>query len=216
MRVDSNSGALHVAYQVTPHSAVRLGAAMYSFAVLGLFQSSIGVMLPSLSQQYSLGDLHVSLVFIVGAVGYVAAAHSSNLVHCTWGQRGIALLAPTLHILGALAIAAHPPFGLVLIGYAAVALGTGLLDGSWCAWAASTPNANTASGMLQGSFSVGAAVGPFLAGTVMPVWTKLWYHWYFVLVSPGREDHGRTQLMQTPLGRGLCGRTWCLVHRLQI
>jgi len=37
--------------------------------------------------------------------------------------------------------------------------------------------------MLQGSFSVGAAAGPFLAGTVLPAWNKPWYDWYYALVA---------------------------------
>lgn len=183
LREDSDCGTHDAAHRVASHTALRIGAAMYSFAILGLLQSSVGVNLQSLSQHYSLGDLHVSLIFIVGPVGYVIAAQSSYYVHYRWGQRGIAIIAPALHIIGALAIAAHPPFSIVLVAFAAVALGMGLLDGSWCAWAASVSNSNTVSGMLQGSFSVGAAVGPFIAGTVLPAWNKPWYDWYYVLVA---------------------------------
>jgi fucose permease len=181
---DSDCNAAHdAAHHFSPHSALRIGAAMYSFAALGLVVSTVGVMLQPLSQHYSLNDLHVSLIFIVGPVGYVIAAQLSDLVHRTWGQRGIAILAPTLHILGALAIAPHPPFGVVLVAFAAISLGIGFLDGSLCAWAATVSNANTASGMLQGAFSLGAAAGPFFAGTVLPAWNKPWYDWYYVLVS---------------------------------
>lgn len=180
---DSDCDPHDAVHQVSPHIAWRVIAASFSFAVLGLFQSSVGVLLQPLSQHYSLSDLHVSLIFIVGPVGYIIAAQSSDFIHCKWGQRGIAIIAPTLHILGALVIAAHPPFGIVLVGFAAVALGAGLLDGSWCAWAASVRNASTVSGMLQGSFSVGAAVGPFLAGTALHAWNKPWYDWCYVLVS---------------------------------
>jgi fucose permease len=179
---DDGGDATH---HVSPHTASRISASMYSFAVMGIFQSSVGVMLLPLSQYYALTDLHVSLIFVMGPVGYVIAAQFSDRVHCMWGQRGIAVLAPTLHILGALGIAAHPPFGVVLVALAAMALGIGLLDGSWCAWAASAKRANAVSGLLQGSFSVGAAAGPFLAGTVLPAWNKQWYDWYYFLVSPG-------------------------------
>ncbi|PVH74175.1 MFS general substrate transporter [Cadophora sp. DSE1049] len=96
---------------------------MYSFAVLGLFQSSVGVMLQPLTLQYSLSDVRVSFIFIVGPVAYVLAAQLSHLIHSTWGQRGIAILAPTLHILGALGISAHPPFPLVLLTFGAISLG---------------------------------------------------------------------------------------------
>ncbi|KAF2492467.1 MFS general substrate transporter [Lophium mytilinum] len=181
--LENSDCATHdAAHHVSPHIAWRVGAAMYSFIVLGLFQSSIGVMLQPLSQHYSLGDLHVSFIFIVGPLGYVIAAQSSDFVHCKWGQRGIAILAPLLHILGALGIAVHPPFGIVLVAFAAVAMGAGFLDGSWCAWAASGSMANTVSGMLQAAYSVGAAAGPILAGNLLPAWHKPWYDWYYILV----------------------------------
>lgn len=212
---DSDCDTRDAAPDVSRHIAFRIAAAMYSFIVLGLFQSSVGVMLQPLSQHYYLDDFHVSLIFIVGPVGYVIAAQTSDLVHCKWGQRDIAILAPTLHILGAMAIATHPSFGTILVAFAAVALGMGLLDGSWCAWAASVSNANTASGVLQGSFSVGAAVGPFLAGTVLPAWNKPWYDWFYVLVSPREDESCVSKLIKVPSGRNVCGRTLCPCFRIQ-
>ena len=161
---------------------------MYSFAFLGLFTSSIGVMLQPLTRHYSLTDIHVSLVFVVGPVGYIIAAQLSSSVHWKLGQRGVSVIAPTLHILGVLLVATHPPFPVVLVAFSAVALGAGFLDGSLCAWAATVHNANTVTGMLQGSYSVGAAIGPVLAGTVLPAWNRPWYDWYYVLVSPCSVD----------------------------
>lgn len=182
---ETESASTH-SQDVNPHPwmILRIGAAMYSFAFLGLFASSIGVMLQPLIQQYSLSDLHVSLVFVMGPVGYIFAAQFSSLMHWNFGQRGVAILAPALHLVGVLVIATHPPFAIVLLAFAATAFGAGFLDGSLCAWAATVPNANFVTGMLQGSYSVGAAVGPFLAGTVLPAWGRPWYDWYYVLVSP--------------------------------
>ncbi|KAH7416643.1 MFS transporter-like protein [Cadophora sp. MPI-SDFR-AT-0126] len=180
-----SSSTLTVTEDVDPHPrmTLRVCAAMYSFAFLGLFASSIGVMLQPLTRHYSLTDIHVSLVFVVGPVGYIIAAQLSSPVHWKLGQRGVAVIAPTLHILGVLLIATHPPFPIVLVAFAAVALGAGFLDGSMCAWAATVHNANTVTGMLQGSYSVGAAIGPVLAGTVLPAWSRPWYDWYYVLVA---------------------------------
>ncbi|KAF2260288.1 MFS transporter-like protein [Lojkania enalia] len=171
------------AFHRSNHLVWRIAAAMYSFVVLGFFTSSVGVMLRPISQHYSLNDLKVSLIFVVGPAGYVIAAQSSNAIHGGWGQRGIAFLAPILHILSAGVIAVHPPFGIVLVAFAAQYMGTGLLDGSWCAWAGSMSNANTISGFLHGSFSVGAAAGPFLASIIMSVGHKPWFYWYFVLIA---------------------------------
>jgi fucose permease len=70
------------------------------------------------------------------------------------------------------------------MGCAIATFGTGLLDASWCAWAGGMgERANTVSGMLHGSFSVGAAVGPSLAGTLIGTTNRPWWDWYYLLVS---------------------------------
>ncbi|KAH9205878.1 major facilitator superfamily domain-containing protein [Leptodontidium sp. 2 PMI_412] len=95
-----------------------------------------------------------------------SAAAIRATIHHRWlleRTRGIAILAPTLHILSALGIAAHPPFFLVLLAFDAISLGTGLLDGSWCAWAASMHNANTVTGMLQGYLAIWLSALHFLS-----------------------------------------------------
>jgi fucose permease len=163
---------------------LRIGAAMYSFIILGLFTSSLGVMLPHLESYYHLTDIHVSLIFLVGPIGYIVAAQSTDLVHRRFGQRGIASVGPLFHLVAAVIISTHPSFWMVLMGCAIVTFGTGLLDASWCAWAGGMgERANTVSGMLHGSFSVGAAVGPSLAGALMGTGNRPWWNWYYLLVG---------------------------------
>jgi fucose permease len=159
---------------------LRIGAAMYSFVVLGLFGSSIGVVLRPIRDHYQLSDTLVSLIFLVNPIGYIAAAYSNSFVHNKFGQRGIATLGPISHVLAAVLISARLPFPFLLIGYVVVGLGTGWIDGSWCAWAASMPRANTISGFLHGSFSIGAAAGPLLSGTMLAN-QRHWWEWYYIL-----------------------------------
>jgi fucose permease len=159
----------------------KIAAAMVSFSTLGLFNSSIGAVLPLISQHYSLTDLHVSLLFLAGPIGYIGAALYSDTIHHRFGQRGIALVGPVLQIIATALIALHLRFEWVLFAFAVQGLGTGLLDGSWCAWAGSMEKANTISGMLHGSYSVGGAAGPFLV-TLITTKGHPWYIWYSVLV----------------------------------
>ena len=169
--------------------ALKIAAAMYSFATLGLFNSSIGVLLPLISTHYHLSDLHVSLIFVVGPVGYIIAAQMSSFVHYHSGQFGIALLGPVLQIVAAMLLSLHPHFGLILVGFAVQGLGTGLLDGSWCAWAGSMEKSSTMSGFLHGSYSAGAAAAPLLV-TVMTTNGHAWFVWYYILVSVNDSDRG--------------------------
>jgi fucose permease len=168
----------------------QIAATMFSFATLGMFVSSIGVLLPHLERWYDLDDTQVSLVFVVGPVGYVCAARLNHLVHVRLGRRGIALAGPALQLTAAVMAALHPRFSVLLVSAAVGAFGGGLLDGSWCAWAAGTPNANLISGLLHGSFSVGAGVGPVLISALLSGGHRYWYHWYFLMVrkSPVLEE----------------------------
>lgn len=174
--------------------SLKIAAAMYSFSTLGLFNSSIGAVLPLISHHYSLMDLHVSLLFLAGPIGYIIAAQCSNGVHYRFGQRGIAVIGPIFQIVATLLIAQHPSFMWILVGFAIQGLGTGLLDGSWCAWAGNMKKANTISGMLHGAYSAGGAAGPFLV-TVFTTGNRPWYLWYWFLVS--RNCIARSQALTT-------------------
>ncbi|TKW58925.1 Bypass of stop codon protein 6 [Colletotrichum tanaceti] len=162
--------------------AFRMAATAWSFVVLGLFVSTIGVTIPHIQEDYRLTDIHVSAIFLVGPVGYCLASPLSNRVHLRFGQRGIAVLGPACHLLFAVAGALHPPFPVLLLAAGVGSFGMGLLDGSWCAWVAGLKNANALSGILHGSFSVGAALCPYLAGIMLSANEGLWYQWFHVLL----------------------------------
>ncbi|OTB18247.1 hypothetical protein K445DRAFT_315039 [Daldinia sp. EC12] len=162
---------------------LRIGAAMFSFVVLGMMVSTLGVMVPQFEAYYGLTDFRVSFVFLVWPIGYVAAAYLNSVIHVRFGQRGIAAVGPLFHVLFTAAAAFHPSFPLLLVALAVGSLGTGILDGSFCAWAGGMENANTVQGFLHGSYSAGAALGPFLAGTMLSVGDLPWYAWYYVLLG---------------------------------
>ena len=124
---------------------------MFSFLILGLLTSSLGVMLQPLSTYYHLTDIHAALIFVSGPIGYILAAQSNSTIHSKFGQRGIAIMGPVFHVLSTLILGMYPEgFGVVLVGLSVQAVGIGLIDGSWCAWAASMERANLVSGMLHG------------------------------------------------------------------
>jgi fucose permease len=184
---DERDTSTHVPEKMDNRLFFKIAAAMYSFITLGLFNSSIGAVLPFLSQHYNLTDLQVSSIFLAGPIGYVLAAQCSDTIHHRFGQRGIAVAGPVLQIIATVTAAAHPKFGLVLVAFGVQGLGTGLLDGSWCAWSGSMDKANTISGLLHGSYSVGGAMGPFLV-TVLTAKGGKWWTWYTILVRTSDGD----------------------------
>ncbi|KAK7949237.1 MFS transporter, partial [Apiospora aurea] len=167
------------------NNALRLGAAMYCFAVLGMFVSTTGVILSSVKADYGgLSDTQVSLLFLAAPLGYLVAAQLNRHIHLRYGRRGIAVFGPLMHVAMAAVVALHPPFPVVIAAWVVGSLGHGTVDGSVCAWAGDLESASAASGMLHGAYSAGAGLGPFLAGTLISrVGQGRWYEWFYVLVG---------------------------------
>ncbi|KAI1090394.1 MFS general substrate transporter [Rostrohypoxylon terebratum] len=162
---------------------LQIAAAMFCFVVLGMLVSTLGVMVPQFEAYYHLTDLTVSAIFLVWPVGYVVASYLNGMIHARFGRRGIAAAGPLFHVVLATVAALHPPFPVLLTAMAVGSLGTGVLDGPLCAWAGAMEDANVVQGFLHGSYSAGAALGPFLAGTMLEVGKVPWYGWYYVLLG---------------------------------
>ncbi|KAH9908278.1 major facilitator superfamily domain-containing protein [Xylariomycetidae sp. FL2044] len=160
---------------------LKIAAATYSFFLIGFVPSAIGVIIPHLEEHYSLGDTAVSLIFLCPPIGYIVAAYTNSLIHVNYGQRAIALAASLSAIIFTFFASLHPPYFIFLMLAVLYYYGAGLLDGSWSAWAGGMKNANTVQGILHSGLSIGASLGPVLAGTMIEVGKNPWYSWYYVL-----------------------------------
>ncbi|KAF4834298.1 Bypass of stop codon protein 6 [Colletotrichum tropicale] len=99
-------------------ATLRIAAAAWSFAVVGLFTSTTGAVIPHLEESYQLTDIQVSALFLVGPIGYVIASYLNDSVHAKFGQRGIAVIGPLCHLLYAAVAAVRPPFPVFLMAAA--------------------------------------------------------------------------------------------------
>lgn len=174
----------------------KVAATMFSFVVLGLLVATPGVILPHLEAHYHLDDARASLLFLVAPLGYLVGAWLNDRVHRRLGQRGVAMIAPVFQaVFAVLAANVHDPrrggFAVFLVATAVGNVGNGLLDGAWCAWAGGlggnssggVERTNTVQGLLHGSFSIGAGLGPFLAESMFSVFKAPWWTWYYVLLG---------------------------------
>lgn len=164
-------------------------ATLLSFLILGLIVSTPGVILPHLELHYRLNDVQASLIFLVAPLGYLVGARLNEPIHRRLGRRGIAFIAPLCQVLfTGTAATFHDPrrggFALFLVATVVGNIGSGLVDGSWCAWAGGLGGrrTNTVQGLLHGSFSIGAGLGPLISGTMFSVAKAPWWTWYYVLL----------------------------------
>lgn len=157
---------------------------------MGMNDASYGPLIPYLESYYDLSYTVVSLVFLSPFAGYNLAALLNNYIHLKFGQRGIAFLGPSLHIIAYVINCLHPPYPVLVISFILAGLGNGFEDGSWNAWIGAMPNANEVLGFLHGFYGLGGVIAPLIATSMITKLGLPWYHWYYVLVSYVGDQHG--------------------------
>ncbi|CAO2650485.1 Nn.00g017770.m01.CDS01 [Neocucurbitaria sp. VM-36] len=173
----------------------RTLAAFWSFVVMGSNDAAYGALIPYLQEYYHLTFVVISLVFLSPLVGYTASALLNNSIHLNFGQRGVAVIAPTCHLIAYIVISVHPPYPVLVViftttltfggGNLVVAgFGNGLADAAWNAWIGNMANPNEVLGFLHAFYGVGAVLAPLIATSMITKGDKLpWYNFYYVMIA---------------------------------
>ena len=135
-----------------PENKLGIAATFYAFLVFGLNDASYGALIPYLERYYHLTYTVVSLIFLSPFLGYSAAALCNNAIHMRFGQRGIAIIAPSCRLITYLILCFHPPYPVIVVFFIFAGFGNGLEDAAWCAWTGNMVNANRVQGMCTFSF----------------------------------------------------------------
>jgi len=141
----------------------------------------------------------VSLAFLSPVVGYTAAALLNSLIHEKLGQRGIAFIAPLMHIIAYVILCCHPPYGVCVVAFLIAGFGNGLEDSAWNAWVGPMKNSNQVLGLMHGSYGtycilnqrdsadfvagLGATISPLIATTMITKSHLQWYTFFYIMVS---------------------------------
>jgi fucose permease len=100
-----------------------------------------------------------------------------------WGQRGIAILGPSTHLIAYVVICLHPPYPVLVIVFIFAGFGQGIADAAWNAWIGDMAHANELMGFLHGFYGLGALLAPLIATTMITKGGAKWYQWYYVMVG---------------------------------
>ncbi|KAI9372289.1 major facilitator superfamily domain-containing protein [Aspergillus egyptiacus] len=160
-----------------PINKWRIIAAFASFAVVGASDGVYGI-----REDFNLSRTVVSLIFMTPFAGYTLASIAVSKIHMTFGQRGIAIIAPLCHLIPLIVMATYPRFPVLLVAYAFVGLGNGLIDAGWNAWIGDMVSASTLMGFLHAFYGLGATVSPAIATAMIDHGLK-WSTFYFTLVG---------------------------------
>ena len=79
-------------------------------------------------------DIIVSLTFLSPVIGYSSAALLNNTIHVRLGQRGVAIIGPTCHLVAYIVISFHPPYPVLVVVFVITGFGNGLEEAAWNAF----------------------------------------------------------------------------------
>ena len=151
----------------SPSLRLPVVLAFFAFVLIGMVGGANGVLLPSLSAFYSVGDAVIGLLFLVSSLGYFLSALSSGLLTEQLGLRWMLLLGAATFLLGMLAFGLKLPYILLLPARLMLGFGIGMLETGLNIYVTALPRHTILLNYLHAFYGVGALVGPLVASLIL-------------------------------------------------
>ena len=146
---------------------IGLALSFYAFIAIGIAESGLGVLIPSIQTTYNLTSATITLLFISQMAGYIVAAIASSLLSSRIGVARMLLLA-ALCLTSALVIYALSPYWLLMVASGTLlGLGIGLIDAGINTYIANQQSSADLMGLLHSFYGIGALLGPAVATTLL-------------------------------------------------
>ncbi|MFI5913055.1 MFS transporter [Dactylosporangium sp. NPDC051541] len=160
------------------HRAVRAPVLLSyaGFVLVGLNSGVNGVLIPAQMADYGVDEATIGLTFFTSSAGFMlAGATTGALLHRVHVRLAL-VIGIAAYALGAVAMAARPPFAVLVAVQLLVGYGTGVLESVLNVYLTELPNATTLLNRLHAFFGVGALLGPLLAAWLLQSlqWTSVW------------------------------------------
>jgi fucose permease len=163
-------------------ASIGIAIAFYAFITIGVAESGLGVLLPSILDTFNLNPATVTFLFISQIAGYVLAAFSSSLISSRLGLAPMLLIA-AIALTTALATYGSAPAWEIMVAVGTLlGLGIGLIDAGINAYMVSDQREAKWIGLLHAFYGIGALLGPTIATTLLLIGLN-WRQVYFVIAS---------------------------------
>ena len=150
-----------------PPQWVGVAIAFYAFIAIGIAESGLGVVLPSILITYDLTPASVGWLFVSQISGFVLAALSSSLIRSRLGLAPLLCLAASALTLALLIYALAALWPVMVAAGLLLGLGIGLIDAGINTYIMEDTDSGHLIGSLHGFYGVGALAGPALATTLL-------------------------------------------------
>lgn len=167
--------------QVAP-AWIGIAIAFYAFIAIGMAESGLGILLPSIIETFALSPATVTYLFISQVAGYVIAAFSSSVIS-SWLGLAPMLLVAAIALTTALATYAMASawFVMVVVG-TLLGLSIGLIDAGINTYIVSDGREAKWIGLLHAFYGIGALLGPTIATTLLVLGLE-WRQIYLVFTG---------------------------------
>ncbi|KJH73055.1 MFS transporter [Aliterella atlantica] len=167
--------------QIAP-AWIGIAIAFYAFIAIGMAESGLGVLLPSIIETFALSPATVTYLFISQVAGYVIAAFSSSIIS-NWLGLAPMLLVAAIALTTALATYAMASawFVMVIVG-TLLGLSIGLIDAGINTYIVSDGREAKWIGLLHAFYGIGALLGPTIATTLLVIGLE-WRQIYLVFTG---------------------------------
>lgn len=107
----------------------------------------------------------------------------NSYIHLRWGQRGIAIIISTCHIVAYIIIACHPPYPVLVLAFILAGFANGIANAAWNTWVGNLANSSEILGILHAMYGAGGVVSPLVSTSMVTKGHLPWYSWYYIMVS---------------------------------
>lgn len=155
--------------QISSPSSKRMpiGLAFFGLIIVGLGGGANGVLIPSLSAYYHVGEGVIGLLFLVSSLGYFLSALGSGLLTEKIGLRWLMIFGGCAFLIGELGFGLRLPFALLLVARLIVGFGIGIVETGFNVYITTLPRNAVLLNYMHACFGVGALVGPLLASSIL-------------------------------------------------
>ena len=161
-------------------SRFSIALAFFGFVLVGLIGGANGVLLPSISAYYHVGDATIGLLFLVSSLGYFLSALGSGLLTEKMGLRWLLACGTIIFLIGLLGFGVRLPFVLLFPSRLLLGLGVGIIETGFNVFVSSLSRSTILLNYLHAYYGVGALVGPLLASAIIAsIWG--WNSVYLVM-----------------------------------
>ncbi|BBC27120.1 MFS transporter [Pseudanabaena sp. ABRG5-3] len=166
----------------SPPLWIGVAISFYAFITIGIAEAGLGVLLPSILQEYNLTSATITLLFVSQISGYILAALTSSIVNSRLGLGRMLFFAASMLTIALSIYALSPTWWLMVAAGNLFGLGVGLIDAGINTAIAQDDHSTNLIGLLHGFYGIGALSGAAIATTLLAIGMN-WRQVYGVLAA---------------------------------